>query len=86
MNFKNLHFTFFLSFKHILILKLQFIFRYNEAKKVGFLDMYRENFWKKIVFVEPWEQMFLVLSNVGLLVFEEPGDRRSKYFIPIAGA
>lgn len=48
---------------------------YRDAKLIGFVDLHhKRTFWNIIKLISEWEEYFLVLSNVGLLVFTEPGN------------
>lgn len=47
--------------------------------------MYKPNFFKKIVFMGDWIEVFVVLCDMGLMCFKELDDYRC-YFIPTKGA
>lgn len=59
---------------------------YRDAKMIGFLELFRQTFWSMIKFSVPWEQYFIVLSNIGILVFSQPGDQQTKDFIPLGNS
>lgn len=54
---------------------------YRNACHIGFLQKLVKS-WRGLV----WEENFFLLTNVGLLVFEKPGENKLKNFIPTLGA
>ena len=47
--------------------------------------MYKKSFMKTISFSSKWQEVFLVISNIGILVFNKPGEAKSS-LIPVSGA
>lgn len=53
---------------------------YNGAIKIGYLELF-----KKRTFKSQWEEKFVILSQIGLIVFSEPGLNEPELFVPIGG-
>lgn len=55
---------------------------YKISQKQGFLEFYS----KKRLFSKDWQEVFVVLCEVGLILFEKPGELKPLLFVPIADA
>ena len=53
----------------------------NESAKVGWLQMYN----KKLLFKD-WQEVFILLTNVGLIIFKKPGEMTPLLFVSIVEA
>ncbi len=59
---------------------------FKEAYKIGFLEIFSSNLIKQIFSLNQWKDKFIVLSQVGILVFDKPGNSKPSLFISLAGA
>ena len=54
---------------------------FENAQKLGYIDKYNKGF-----FTSRFKEKFVVLTDIGLLYFDDPNDKKPEMLIPIFGS